>query len=400
MGFDVVYLPPIHPIGHAHRKGRNNTLVAEATDPAARTPSARAEGGIARWHRSSAGWRLRRLPDSGRGARDGARASTSPSRRARPPLVTEPRSGSATRPTARSSTPRTRRRSTRTSTRSTSTATTTMRAPPCGRSGSTSFATGSVTGCASSGSTTPTPSRSPSGPGSSARCSATTPTSIFLSEAFTRPKMMQVLAKVGFTPELHLLHLARERRRAARVPDRADAGRDARVLPRQPVHEHAGHQPAPHRSRPAGLRDPLRARRHPVEQLRHLLRLGAVRGRAARRPRGVPRQREVRDPRSRLGCAGQHQAPGRGAQSAAARASRPPALRQPALRERHRRPDALLSQGAAGPRGRRRPAARRALPLDRCGVRRGQLRPAQRPRPRSSTRICRRSGSAGTSRTE
>ncbi|MFJ5779339.1 maltotransferase domain-containing protein [Streptomyces sp. NPDC093094] len=28
MGFDVVYLPPIHPIGTAHRKGRNNTLDA------------------------------------------------------------------------------------------------------------------------------------------------------------------------------------------------------------------------------------------------------------------------------------------------------------------------------------------------------------------------------------
>ncbi len=26
MGFDVVYLPPVHPIGTAHRKGRNNTL--------------------------------------------------------------------------------------------------------------------------------------------------------------------------------------------------------------------------------------------------------------------------------------------------------------------------------------------------------------------------------------
>ncbi|MEV2216002.1 maltotransferase domain-containing protein, partial [Streptomyces sp. NPDC050997] len=26
MGFDVVYLPPIHPIGHTFRKGRNNTL--------------------------------------------------------------------------------------------------------------------------------------------------------------------------------------------------------------------------------------------------------------------------------------------------------------------------------------------------------------------------------------
>ncbi len=32
MGFDVVYLPPIHPIGHSFRKGRNNTLTAGATD--------------------------------------------------------------------------------------------------------------------------------------------------------------------------------------------------------------------------------------------------------------------------------------------------------------------------------------------------------------------------------
>jgi starch synthase (maltosyl-transferring) len=32
MGFDVVYLPPIHPIGRTHRKGRNNTLVAEPGD--------------------------------------------------------------------------------------------------------------------------------------------------------------------------------------------------------------------------------------------------------------------------------------------------------------------------------------------------------------------------------
>ena len=28
MGFDVLYLPPIHPIGRVNRKGRNNTLVA------------------------------------------------------------------------------------------------------------------------------------------------------------------------------------------------------------------------------------------------------------------------------------------------------------------------------------------------------------------------------------
>ncbi len=33
MGFDVVYLPPIHPIGRAFRKGRNNTLEPGPDDP-------------------------------------------------------------------------------------------------------------------------------------------------------------------------------------------------------------------------------------------------------------------------------------------------------------------------------------------------------------------------------
>jgi starch synthase (maltosyl-transferring) len=33
LGFDVVYLPPIHPIGHTNRKGRNNSLDAMPTDP-------------------------------------------------------------------------------------------------------------------------------------------------------------------------------------------------------------------------------------------------------------------------------------------------------------------------------------------------------------------------------
>jgi starch synthase (maltosyl-transferring) len=32
MGFDVAYLPPIHPIGHTHRKGKNNALTASKTD--------------------------------------------------------------------------------------------------------------------------------------------------------------------------------------------------------------------------------------------------------------------------------------------------------------------------------------------------------------------------------
>jgi len=33
MGFDVVYLPPVHPIGTTHRKGRNNSLIALPDDP-------------------------------------------------------------------------------------------------------------------------------------------------------------------------------------------------------------------------------------------------------------------------------------------------------------------------------------------------------------------------------
>jgi starch synthase (maltosyl-transferring) len=32
LGFDVLYLPPIHPIGRTHRKGRNNSVVAEPGD--------------------------------------------------------------------------------------------------------------------------------------------------------------------------------------------------------------------------------------------------------------------------------------------------------------------------------------------------------------------------------
>ncbi len=33
LGFDIVYLPPIHPIGHTNRKGRNNALTAGPADP-------------------------------------------------------------------------------------------------------------------------------------------------------------------------------------------------------------------------------------------------------------------------------------------------------------------------------------------------------------------------------
>jgi starch synthase (maltosyl-transferring) len=33
MGFDVIYFPPIHPVGHTNRKGRNNAVTCEPGDP-------------------------------------------------------------------------------------------------------------------------------------------------------------------------------------------------------------------------------------------------------------------------------------------------------------------------------------------------------------------------------
>src|SRR5213079_2871995 len=33
MGFDVIYFPPIHPIGHTNRKGRNNSVICEPGEP-------------------------------------------------------------------------------------------------------------------------------------------------------------------------------------------------------------------------------------------------------------------------------------------------------------------------------------------------------------------------------
>lgn len=45
MGFDVVYLPPIHPIGTVHRKGKNNSLIAKDSDPGSPWAIGSAEGG-------------------------------------------------------------------------------------------------------------------------------------------------------------------------------------------------------------------------------------------------------------------------------------------------------------------------------------------------------------------
>ncbi len=45
MGFDVLYLPPIHPIGQSHRKGRNNDPVATTEDVGSPWAIGSGEGG-------------------------------------------------------------------------------------------------------------------------------------------------------------------------------------------------------------------------------------------------------------------------------------------------------------------------------------------------------------------
>ena len=163
LGFDVVYLPPIHPIGTSFRKGANNSLIAGPDDPG--SPWAIGSAGRRpRRHppRPRHRGRLPRLRRHGGGEQPGGRP------RPRPAVLPGPsvgrastRSGSATCRTAASPTPRTRRRSTRTSTRSTSTTTRSA----CARRCCASSGTGSASACASSGSTTRTRSHCRSGSG-------------------------------------------------------------------------------------------------------------------------------------------------------------------------------------------------------------------------------------------
>jgi starch synthase (maltosyl-transferring) len=51
MGFDVLYLPPIHPIGESYRKGKNNVLTANADDVGSPWAIGNKEGGHKAIHR-------------------------------------------------------------------------------------------------------------------------------------------------------------------------------------------------------------------------------------------------------------------------------------------------------------------------------------------------------------
>ncbi|MFC5503610.1 alpha-1,4-glucan--maltose-1-phosphate maltosyltransferase [Lysinimonas soli] len=56
MGFDVVYLPPVHPIGRTFRKGPNNSTEAGPRDPGSPWAIGAAEGGHDALHPELGGW--------------------------------------------------------------------------------------------------------------------------------------------------------------------------------------------------------------------------------------------------------------------------------------------------------------------------------------------------------
>ena len=128
---------------------------------------------------------------------------------------------------------------------------------------------GSSRACGSSASTIRTPSRSPSGSGSSAR-SRRDPEVIFLAEAFTRPKVMHRLAKLGFTQSYTYFTWRNTKRELVEYFTELAHGRGREyfrpnVWPNTPDILHEALQ--------SGVRAAFRAagaRRHAVGQLRHL----------------------------------------------------------------------------------------------------------------------------------
>ena len=198
LGFDVVYLPPIHPIGRTHRKGPNNALVAGSRRPGeplghrqrGRRPHRGASRAWAPWRTFAASWR-----PPGRWAWRSRWTTPSSARPTIPGCGSIP-TGSSSGPTGPSSTPRTRPRSTRTSTRSTSGATERQALWDACRD---IFLFWIAQGVRTFRVDNPHTKPFAFWEWVIAEVQREHPDTVFLAEAFTRPKRMQALARLGFT---------------------------------------------------------------------------------------------------------------------------------------------------------------------------------------------------------
>jgi len=139
------------------------------------------------------------------------------------------------------------------------------------------------------------------------------PDVLFLAEAFTRPKRMKLLGKVGFTQSYSYFTWRNSRYELEQYAHEL-FGTDDRLFMRPNFFANTPdilHEYLQKGGRPA-LPHPARAGGHALAQLRHLLGLRAVREPpAARGQRGVPRLGEVPAQGLGLAAAGQHHPRGR-----------------------------------------------------------------------------------------
>ena len=125
------------------------------------------------------------------------------------------------------------------------------------------------------------------------------PDVIFLSEAFTRPKMMYRLAKVGFSQSYTYFTWRNTKAELTEYLTELTTTDVKEFFRPQLLRQHARHQSVfPADVRPAGLSHPRGAGRDAVRPLGRVRRLRDLRSRAAAGPRGISRLREVRDPRA------------------------------------------------------------------------------------------------------
>ncbi len=137
------------------------------------------------------------------------------------------------------------------------------------------------------------------------------PDAIFLAEAFTRPKVMYRLAKVGFSQSYTYFTWRNTKAELEEyVTELADTAPRDFFRPHFFVNTPDINPPFLQTSGRPGLPDTRRTGGDAVGAVGRLQRLRAVRGDPVARARGVPRQREVRDTRLGLGAPRQHRARG------------------------------------------------------------------------------------------
>ena len=149
------------------------------------------------------------------------------------------------------------------------------------------------------------------------------PDVIFLAEAFTRPKLMKGLAKLGFTQSYTYFTWRTQKWELEQYLIELTALSGARLLSPEFLRQYARHPAlSSAERRDLDVQIPRGAGRHAVEHLRRLQRLRTAGARADSRQGRISRFREIRDQGAGLGQARQHQALSRAISTARAATTR------------------------------------------------------------------------------